>query len=245
MKKKILAGVSGVVGVAIVAALGTVTTLQQNELKSLRETASKEANQIEAENNEAEKVVVAKKAYESKYFNVKFEYPESWTLREKSDVNRDDEYGNKFRSEGVELVKDGKIIKFVMGNGLGVGGIICQDEYMREFQFNMEKAADTKISGLAVAYIAPVPYGDYAVDEHITEQFRVVSGDEFGDLNYCQKADGRLNRILESRHEVGFRVEDSADPTPIFSMQYVGNRDNLSEESKKEIIEILSSISLK
>lgn len=231
MNKKVLISVVSFLGVGAIIVLSALLINQQNEIKNLKNGSAKMSSSGEVKKEtKAEEIkggevapVASKNTFESKHTNLKFEYPEGWTISEKQQGNRAS--GDVYVYTTTLTNKNGKKIVLTEGLNSGLGGG-CLDESLK---VSVGKLADSKISGYPV--VAMLNGRNEIFVSHSTK---------VGNLSECEA--GWFPTLTADRNSpIKFNNGD-----PLHAMfQFEGAVSDITPEENKEIVEILSSLSLK
>ena len=212
----------------VVGSAGMLLMIQQNnhqqqEIKDLKNQIENSAKKSESKLAEANNSQAAKKlTWKSEMTNLKFDYPESWTLGNKNE----ELFPNRHT---VVLSKNGKEIYFEEDeSGFGAGP--CDDQTFVQFKRH-----------------ARIMNNSLSVVEESGSQNRIyVSTDtdlKDGTVKFC---DTFLDDVILPKDQNDTRGGIYiGSRKPRISFYYNGDSSNITVEEKAEIIEILSSLSLK
>jgi hypothetical protein len=212
----------------IVGGVGMFLMIQQNnhqqqEIKNLKtqiENSAKKSENKPAETDNSQ--TVKKLTWKSEITNLKFDYPESWTLGKKNEELFPDRHT-------VVLSKNGKETYFEEDeSGFGAGP--CDDQTFIQFKRH-----------------ARIMNNTLSVVEESGSQNRIyVSTDtdlKDGMVKFCDTVMDSV--ILPKDQNDTWGGIYSGSRKPRVSFYYNGDSSNITVEEKAEIIEILSSLSLK
>lgn len=232
MNKKVLISVVSFLGVGAIIVLSALLINQQNEINNLKNGSAKISSSSEVKKEaETEGIkggevapVASKNTFESKHTNLKFEYPEGWTISEKQQGNRAS--GDVYVYTTTLTNKNGKKIVLMEGLNSGLGGT-CLDENKK---ITVNKLNDSKISGFPVVEIS----------NGLSEIF-VSHSSKHGQVSECEASWFSVLTVAGVNSPIKFNTGD-----PLYAkFELEGKSSDLSAVEKKEVVEILSSLSLK
>ena len=224
----------------IVGGVGMFLMIQQNnhqqqEIKNLKTQIENSAKRSENEPVETNNQAVKKLTWKSEITNLKFDYPESWTIKV-GDPRLD-----LFGTRNVTLMnKTGKTIILNEDFNGGIGGTCSEEQRGQTTAFS--KLATTSIEGLGVF-------------ETRGKTIRIFSGyhelyvsktAKEGKFDSCDVVYYPVIRAGESDDEDAVSQIESKNGNRLISVVfgYDGKVSELSVDEKAEIVEILSSLSI-
>ncbi len=223
-----------VIIIAIVVAIllvggGIIWAIYQNsqyrqEIKNLKqqiETANQKAEESVSPVENSVSRVTKKSTWSSQITNLKFSYPESWSLTDEKD--EDDS------THAVILTKGGKEIRFEESES-GFGAGYCDSQETIQFKRHNR-----------------IMNGSLSVVEESGEQNRIYVSTNTtlsdGTVKVCDTfTDGAILPTSQTDNRGGIY---NSQRKPRISFYYHGDSSKLTTEEKAEVIEILSSLSLK